>query len=418
MTSPASFHSEEPTVGWRFITAYALAFLGLWVGLLTPAIMTIALKVAAIDPAHKETNLAWVLGLGALIAMVANPIAGMLSDRTTARWGMRKPWLLGGAVVGAMGSLMIASDTLMMVALGWCLTQLGFNAVLAALTAVLPDQVPEHLRGRVGGIVGLTIQIAIVFGVWIAQNVGGMTLGMFLWPALVALISVAGFCAIFKDRQLASTSVSSLSLGQAVGSFWIDPRKAPDFALAFASRFLLFIGLATLFNNQVYFLMDRLNVAEAKVPSIMLNATFISTLATIVGSMLAGLISDRMGRRKPFVLGAAVIYALGLAVVGMATTMQAFIVGIAICGLGQGVYIAIDLALVTEVLPNKDTDAAKDLGIFNLASAMPQSLAPALAPIFLSMGAVGQKNYEALFIAAAAFALLGALAVMPIRGAK
>lgn len=411
---------QEASVGWGFICAYTVAFLGLWIGLLTPAIMTIALKIAALSPDNKEADLAWVLGLGALVAMLANPVAGLLSDRTASRWGMRRPWLVGGAVLGALGSVMISLDSFPAFVVGWCLTQAGFNAVLSALIAVLPDQVPAHQRGMVGGIVGLTIQVAIVLGVWIAQNVGGQSLGVFVWPAVVTVLSVAGFCLVLKDRRLtpAQASLQRLAPAAALRSFWIDPRKAPDFAFAFASRFLLFIGLATLMNNQVYFLMDKLNVEGSAIPKTMLDATVIATLTTIAGSLVAGVLSDRLDRRKPFVMGSAIIYSIGLAFVGTASSLEAFFIGIAICGLGQGVYLAIDLALVTEVLPNRDTDAAKDLGIFNLASAMPQSIAPALAPALLAIGASGQKNYESLFIAAAVFALLGALSVLPIRGAR
>jgi hypothetical protein len=85
-------------------------------------------------------------------------------------------------------------------------------------------------------------------------------------------------------------------------------------------------------------------------------------------------------------------------------------------GWARGAYLAVDLALVTAVLPNQEADAAKDMGVFNLASALPQSIAPAIAPIFLAIGASsGGGNYTALFIAAALFGALGAMAILPIR---
>jgi MFS family permease len=99
------------------------------------------------------------------------------------------------------------------------------------------------------------------------------------------------------------------------------------------------------------------------------------------------------GRRKPFVWVAALIYAVGLVIVAFSGTFEMFLVGLAVCGVGQGVYFAVDLAPVTQVLPSKE-DVAKDLGIFNIASAMPQSIAPAIAPIFLAIG--GQQLRRAL----------------------
>ncbi len=156
-----------------------------------------------------------------------------------------------------------------------------------------------------------------------------------------------------------------------------------------------------------------------QIPAAMLTSTLVTTATTVVGSFISGWLSDRVGRRKVFVCASAFIYACGLAVIGLATDFQGFLWGIAIVGFGQGVYVAVDMALVTEVLPDKDADAAKDLGVFNLASALPQSVAPAIAPIFLAIGTGDDlKNYTALFIAAAVFTVLGALSVLPIRAVK
>jgi len=87
-----------------------------------------------------------------------------------------------------------------------------------------------------------------------------------------------------------------------------------------------------------------------------------------------------------------------------------------VTGIGQGVYLAVDLALVTDVLPDRETDAAKDLGVFNIANALPQVIAPAIAPLFLAIG--GPNNYVALFVAAATFAVLGAIAIWPVKGTR
>ena len=73
-------------------------------------------------------------------------------------------------------------------------------------------------------------------------------------------------------------------------------------------------------------------------------------------------------------------------------------------------------ALAAAVLPEGGKEAAKDLGVLNIANALPQSIAPAIAPIFLAIG--GGGNYTALFIAAAVFALFGALSIQPVKGVR
>lgn len=419
LAGPKGINEARAPVGLGFIIIYTLAYFGVWMALLTPLVVSLALRVNEIAPGNKEAALSWILGIGAAVAMLSNPIAGQLSDRTSSRMGMRRPWLVGGMALGLVGLyLMSTSATVLGVGVGWCVAQLGFNAVLAAIIAVLPDQVPEKQRGRVCGALGVCIQLGVVAGVSLTK-VAGSTSNMFMLPGAIAAVLMLIFVFVLKDRQLEKSEVAPFDLAAFFRNFWIDPRKAPDFAWAFLSRFMLFVGLATLLTYQVFYLLDQLHFTREQIPGAMLKSTLVTTVTTVAGSFLSGWLSDRIGRRKVFVYMSAFVYACGLAVIGFADDFQGFLWGIAIVGLGQGVYLAVDLALVSEVLPNKDGDAAKDLGIFNIASALPQSVAPAIAPIFLAIGAGdGLKNYTALFIAAATFATLGALAVLRIRAVK
>lgn len=402
-----------------FVGVYALAYFGVWMALLTPPIVSLALRVAEIDPANKEINLSWVLGAGAVVAMFTNPIAGLLSDRTTARMGMRRPWLIGGMALGLAGLYMIATGNLLLVIIGWCIAQLGFNSLLAAFVAILPDQVPEKQRGTVSGVLGVSLQLGIVAGVYLAGAVGSSMFMMFMLPGAIAAVLILLLVIVLEDRHISRDKVAPLNLPGFFRSFLINPREKPDFCWAFAGRFFLFIGLATLMTYQVYYLIDVLHYKAEAVPPAMLTVTLFVTVTTVIGSAASGWLSDKYQRRKPFVILAALIYGSGLFLVGHAVDFNDFLLGVSVCGLGQGTYLAVDLALVTQVLPNQEADAAKDLGIFNLASALPQSVAPAIAPIFLAIGAApGQNNYTALFTAAATFAALGGMAVMMIRGVK
>ncbi|MDD7972954.1 MFS transporter [Roseinatronobacter alkalisoli] len=388
----------QTRVGISFIASFVIAFFTMWMAILTPVVVAFALRVEQIDPANKETNLAFILGIGAIVALIANPVAGYFSDRTTSVFGMRKPWMLGGFAVAAIGTWLIVTGG------------------LTSITAVLPDQVPEEQRGVVSGLLGMCIQGGILAGIYVAQFSGGDVVKMFTWPMFACAGGLLLFMLTLKDRRLAKEDAAPIDLVRFAKDFWINPKTAPDFSWAFVSRFLLFIGLATLISYQVYYLIDVLGIAPAEIPTYLFKATLALTIATVVSSALAGWASDLFGRRKIFVLISAVIYGAGLIVIGLATDFNQFVIGATICGIGQGVYVAVDLALVAAVLPNKGANAAKDLGIFNIANALPQSIAPAIAPIFLGLGAVADgKNYTALFIAAGVFAIIGALAIIPIR---
>ena len=105
------------------------------------------------------------------------------------------------------------------------------------------------------------------------------------------------------------------------------------------------------------------------------------------------------------------MYGLALFVIAIASNFNGFLVGMAIGGLGFGMYMAVDLALVADVLPDKD-NAAKDLGVFNIAGALPFSIAPAIAPAIL---AIGSGSYGVLYAVAGVCAIIGAVAILPVK---
>ena len=147
-------------------------------------------------------------------------------------------------------------------------------------------------------------------------------------------------------------------------------RRSPDFAWAFASRFMFVLAYAFLTTYQVYYLLDKLGSAEADVPRQIFLGTFAQSVVVVAACLIGGRLSDRTGRRKLFVLTASVVYGLAMFVLAVAGSFNGFLVGMAIGGLGFGVYVAVDLALVVDVLPDED-NAAKDLGVLNIAGALP-----------------------------------------------
>jgi MFS family permease len=212
---------ERPSVSAGFTTLYALAVFGTFLALLTPPVMTLALRVAEVAPDRKESVLSLALGLGALISLLVNPVAGLLSDRTTSRFGMRRPWILGGLAVGTFGLYLIASGGVAMVVVGWCVTQFGFNFLIPTLLAVLPDQIPERQHGRVSGILNAGFPVGVVAGVFTAQAVSPNMLAMFMLPGLVAAVLVVLFVLRLNDRRLNPDDVAALDWKGFFGYFLI-----------------------------------------------------------------------------------------------------------------------------------------------------------------------------------------------------
>jgi MFS family permease len=403
-------------VGWGFISLYALAFISTSLVFLAPLLVSLALKINSLVGIERAPNsLSVVTGIGSLLAIVGNPFFGRMSDRTSSRLGMRRPWMVIGLVGGSLGLLVVAlAPSIPVVLVGWCIAQLLFNALLAALVAVLPDQVPVTQRGLVAGVLGICVPVASVSGTFLVNLFTGNLLAMFMAPCTVALAFILLFAATLDDRRLAEADKPAWSLREFASTFYVNPRKSPDFAWAFASRFMFVLAYAFLTTYQAYYLLDRIGSAEADVPRQIFLGTLAQSTVVVAASLVGGRLSDRTGRRKVFVLTAAVVYGLAMFLIAVASNFNGFLVGMAIGGLGFGVYMAVDLALVADVLPDSD-NAAKDLGVLNIAGALPFSVAPGIAPAVL---AIGGGSYGVLYAVAGVCAIIGAVAILPVKGVR
>ena len=403
-------------VGRVFMAVYGLAYTGLWMALLSPILVGLAMRVRVIDPVHADDSLSLVVGVGALTALFGNPFFGRLSDRTTSRYGMRRPWLIGGALGGVAGLMVVAqAASVPQLLLGWCITQLAYNAQLAALAAILSDQIPASQRGTVSGIVSISLPLGMVCGTFLVQALVDSTLAIFLVPAAIALVCALVLAGVLQDSRLVSVQRSHYGWRGFVGSFWINPLRFPDFAWVWSSRFLLFAGVAVLLTYQEFYLIHQLHCPPSEVPHRIFLSTLVQSCMLAVFSLLGGGFSDAVGRRKVFVSGAALVYALALLMIAFTASYRWFLASMAIAGIAQGTYLAVDLALLNDVLPERETQAARNLGIFNIASVLPQLLMPAIAPGILTASG---GNFTALFVIAAILVALGAWAILPVWGVR
>jgi MFS family permease len=398
-------------VGWGFVTWYAAAYVAAILLLISPLLVTLALKVVALVGTDRApANLSLVAGTGALLAMVGNPLFGQLSDRTTSRFGRRRPWLVVGLIGGSAGTLVVAlAPTMALVVVGWCVAQLFFNAMLAALVALLPDQVPSAQRGVVSGVLGVCLPLASVCGTYLVKVFTGSLVAMFMAPCVVAGAVMLLFVVRLEDRPQPRTDREPWSGADFVRTFYVSPRVHTDFAWAFASRFLFVTAYAFLTTYQVFFLLDRAGTDKDDVPQRVFLATLVQSVLVVASSLVGGRLSDRTGRRKVFVLVAALAFATAMFVLAVVSSYNGFLVVMVISGMGLGAYVAVDLALVVDVLPDR-AHAAKDLGVANIAGALPYSIAPAIAPAILAVG-----SFATLYSVAGICALLSGAAILRIR---
>jgi MFS family permease len=414
----ASLRREVPTarVGVGFISLFTLAYMSANLVFQAPILVTLPLKVSSLVGIKQAPgSLALVASVGAFVAIFGNPFFGRMSDRTTSRLGMRRPWMVIGVVGGTAGVAIVSfAPSITVVLLGWCIAQLFFNAMLASLAAVLPDQIPVAQRGTVSGVLGICLPIAAVSGTYIVKLFSGQHIATFLVPCAMGGFFILLFAVVLNDRRIAKADRPAWSMREFASTFYVKPRTSPDFAWAFASRFMFLMAYALLATYEAYYLLQKIGTAVADVPQQIFLGTLVQGAVIVAASLIGGHLSDRTRRRKIFVFTAAIVYGLAMFALAIASNFNGFLVGMAISGLGFGVFAAVDLALVVDVLPNPGHNG-KDLGVFNIAGALPFSLAPALAPTIL---AIGGGSYGVLYAVAGVCAILAAVAIMGVKGVR
>jgi len=401
-------------VGRGWTAALSLANGAIWVGWFGPLQILLASQAKDFAPGagmSKESLLAWVTGAGAVVSLVANPVFGALSDRTTARRGRRTPWIVAGTAGGALSLLLLAgSGGPWSMAAGWCLAQLTLNAAFAAVTAAVPDQVPRLQRGAVGGWLGAAQILGVVGGTGLATAAGGITAG-YVACAVFTVLGVLPYVLRYDDLRLAPEDRPPWSWRAFVAGFWLSPRRHPDLGWAWLTRLLINLSNSLVLLYLLYYLRDRVHYGDPDRGVLVLTA--VNSLTLVATVVVGGVWSDRVGRRKPFVVWSGVLMAVATAALSAWQTWPGAIVAAAVLGLGFGVFTSVDFALMTDVLP-KAADRGKDLGVINVANALPQVAAPALAaPLVNDLG-----GYRTLYLVAAVIGLAGAVLVNRIHGVR
>lgn len=405
-------HPEVGGTGRRSIYLLAAVNLVALGSLTAPVVAVIPLKIAALLPEQsRATALATVLTLGGLAALLANPLFGVLSDRTRGRLGRRRPWMLGGAVAGLAGVAALAfADSMPAIIVTWVFTQTAFNATFAAAAALLADTVPPQRRAAASGIFTAAAFIGTLPPLILAALLpADVVLVSFVMP--VAALVVVGLAMTVPDR--ADARLPRSEQGIRAASFRVP------FPTAFVSVWLqrlamqLAFTLATAFT--LYLVIDRMSRSPVEATPIAMVATLIGGAGVVTGAALGGAWASRLQRYLPFLVFGSLGLVAGALVRSVADEPMLLWVAAACGGLAVGTYLAVNLALAMHVIPREL--AGTYLGVLNVAEAMPLVIAPVAAAALLHIGPAdpvsGVADNYAVLYATAAFLGLLSLATLP-----
>ena len=431
----SAFAEPVKKVSGGWIALFATAWLGIWMAQLTPIQLLLPKQI------EEQLNAAsWIdnvvafgiiSAIAGVCALFAFPLSGALSDRTVSRYGRRRPWILGGTVLFAASLVLLGLQTTMVgIGVFWSLTLIGFCVLTAAITATISDRVPVNQRGYVSGWVSAPQAAGTILGILLVTILALSTFVGYLVVAVLLVVLVLPFLLKTPDAVLPADARPPLTAGVLLAGLWINPRKFPDFGWTLLGRILVNLGNALGTTLLLYFLMFGLDRgAGAEDDLLLLTAVYM--VFFIASALIVGKVSDRIGKRKIFVYIAAYLQALAALILAFVPDFNIAIAAAGLLGLGYGSFMAVDQALATQVLPDAHS-RGKDLGIMNIATAVPQAVAPLLGAAIVVICAglattgieVGSTDagfagagagFAGLFVASAITAALGGLAIIPIK---
>ncbi|MFZ4894757.1 MFS transporter [Plantibacter sp. Mn2098] len=409
--------SARPPVPTRRILAFSLLELVTLGSLATPLVVALSLRVLDLVPeAGKESALAVVTAVGAVAALISNPVFGHLSDRTTSRFGRRRPWIVVGTLIGLGGSILAAAaPTLPVLVIAWAIAQIGYNATTASLSGLLADQIPDEQRAKASGLFGAFGFLGLVPALALATLfAGNLTLLMLTMPVIAVVVTFI-VCASIPDAPISRADSAPIRLRQVAASMVVNPFAHPLFSLAWLQRFAMQFGYTIVGTFGLFYLMLRLGMTAQHAAPLVTLSTLVGAALNFIAAFGGGYLAARKGNFMPFLVGSAVLLAVSLLMKAFTDSLLIFWISTALGGFALGCYYAVDLAIALRTIPERD--AGRYLGVFNIAKTLPQSLAPVAAPFVIMIGgtdpiAGGEKNYAALYVVAAVL-VLASLATVP-----
>ncbi|HEV2662554.1 MAG TPA: MFS transporter [Ktedonobacteraceae bacterium] len=408
---------QKQPVSLGFQLLLSLANTVIWLAIIPVQQFLLPLQAAGIDPVNKVSTLSFVLLMTGITGVLAQPIVGALSDRTATRFGRRRTWMAVGLVLTVLTIVLLANaNTVVVLAIEAAIYGFVMGMILSPVLAIIPDRVPVSQRATTSAFVGLAQPLGILIGSILIAQVLRTVQGSYYAIAAILFVVIALFLVLFREIPIAKEDVPPFVLRDFLVNFF-SPLRSADYRYTWIARFLVILAQTILVEFMLYFLNDvihyqRLFPGQSTTQGVAIFQV-INTVTLIIATIVSGIISDRLQRRKPFIIVASIVMAVALLLLAFVPSWPTVIAVAIIFGIGFGTFLSSDIALSTQVLPEAQNQG-RDLGLITSANVLPEILFPLIS--FLAFGVF--HGYTALFSIAAVAAVLGALCIVPIKGVR
>lgn len=390
----------HPRLG-RFLGLYALAYAGGVTSYVPLLVLLLPLKVEAMGERVGLLTLSAVIG--AVAASVSAIVFGALSDRSWARRGSRRRWI-GGGLIATMASYagIAAAQTPAALLAAVALFQVAVNMMLAPLSATMADAVPDRSKGLAGGLLAAAQPVAALVG---AGVTGGALAGEDM-----RLAAVIGCAALLMLPLLLAGRPPTAGEGRLAGT---KSLRRIDLGYLWSARLCVQTANIVPFTYLLFLFQEVEGRADPlALASRLGRLTAIIYLLSVPVALVMGRASDRIGARKPFLLGAAAAGAVGLAAMALADGWAVAVGGYALFAVASVAFLALQGGYAMQVLPSAAT-RGRDLGLLNLANTLPSVIGAGL-----TWSLAADAQFGGVLLALALLMLAGGLLVLPVRGAR
>ncbi|HEY4268637.1 MAG TPA: MFS transporter [Galbitalea sp.] len=371
-------------------------------------------KVAVLDPHDKVAALATIASIALVVTAFAQPVVGALSDRTATRFGRRTPWmvsaaLIGGVAIGAAGS----AAGISLLGIAWVIGQPSLKALEVSTDAYLVDAFPPSRRGSAAGLVGLALVAGTAFGAVLAASLETRPAEATWLLASVVVVAAVAFAVLVRDPPSTRIRRQHRRIRDSVRAVAGTVLAHPDYIKVLLWQVGFSIAYGVVFAYLLYIVTDLIGIQKVAAAQLIGLATVLGALAAALSVALGGWLSDRLGRRRPFILIGNVLMIVGDGILFAFPAVSSVLVTAVLFGIGLGLSISCGRALASQVLPNQATGAATGLGVLNTATSLGQAAAPVLGALVIGWG-----GYLATFVVSIVFAAACSVAIGLVKSVR